>query len=167
MGCQRDYLETIFSCCGLAAQIEDLRGKVAVMRGPIVYRADFPEARDGAHIWRDGVFLVAGVPSRPASRKDFLGGAVVLEGKALTARGCEKFLAPNQDVPRPQARVDGTKRLYTPLTSAESVQLPDREVIDITLIPHYAWVDRGAACMAVWLPLAQWSGSDLNDPDPE
>jgi DUF1680 family protein len=83
------------------------------------------------------------------------------------AKGYGKFLGLNQDVPRPQARVDWTKQLDTPLTNAESVRLPDREVIDITLIPHYAWVNRGAADMAVWLPLAQWSGSDLNGPGPE
>jgi len=88
-------------------KVKKLRGKVAVMRGPIVYCMELPTRDGGEEAFHRGVLLPENVEFTPEHRADFLGGVTVLNGHALT------------------------------------------------LIPYYAWANRGLSFMDVWLPLAR------------
>jgi hypothetical protein len=133
---------------------ENLRGKVAVMRGPVVYCAEFPLREDGKRIWQEGVFLPENARLAPRFREDFLGGIVVLEGKALTFRGRDRFVEQTAGVPAADQRGDWADRLYRPVPPRD-LPPPEGDTVDIALIPYYAWANRGESMMEVWIPLAR------------
>jgi DUF1680 family protein len=110
-------------------QLEQARGQVAVMRGPIVYCLESPDLPEGVRVWdvripRDLKLTARFVP-------DLLGGVAILEGEALAAH---------------EPPADG------PLYRALSAEGPHPQ--PIRLIPYYAWANRGDPEMSVWLPLA-------------
>ncbi len=135
-------------------KIEKLRDKVAVMRGPLVYCLELPKQEDGERIWNDGVFLPESIELTPDHRPDFLGSVTVLNGKALTHRGRDAFVE-NTVAPEPQdALAEWKDQLYRPFTP-HSQQRPADGTVKITLIPYYAWANRGLSMMEVWIPLAR------------
>ena len=106
---------------------EEIRNHVAVMRGPIVYcleAADLP-----ADVPILEVFAPTDMQLTPSLEKELLGGVTVLKGKAYHV--CEE----GQD-----------NSLYSEMGHESE------ENIDITLIPYYAWNNRGVYEMTVWLP---------------
>lgn len=109
--------------------VEELRNQVAVLRGPILYCLESHDLPDGVpahevHVQRDIELTAEHVPG-------LLGGVTVLKG---TARRW------------PQGSWEGA--LYKPLPQAPLEPVP------ITLIPYYAWANRGQGEMTVWLPMA-------------
>jgi hypothetical protein len=88
--------------------VEEDAGKVALERGPIVYCAE--GADNGGRVLDLALLDQAGLQAE--FRPGFLGGVVVLSGKAVGSSGERDFLA----------------------------------------IPYFAWANRGAGEMAVWLP---------------
>ena len=108
-------------------KVEELRNQVAIMRGPIVYcleSIDLPEDVDITEI-----YIPYNIKLTPRYDEKLLGGVTVLEGKAYYI---------------PEKWGD---ELYKEM-SVDSI-----EPIDITLIPYYAWANRGISKMTVWLPL--------------
>ena len=107
---------------------EQLRNQVAVFRGPILYcieSLDLPEGRD-----LNNVYLPSDIALSSSPADDLPFGIQTLTGQGLY---------------RPETEWgDG---LYRPL---RSVPL---EPIDLRMIPYFAWANRGAAAMTVWLPL--------------
>ena len=100
-------------------------GKVAVMRGPLVYCLE--EADNGKDLHR---IRLSSKPDFTAQfEKDTLGGVTVLscEGTRLTGEGWE----------------DGA--LYRPYLPETAKPVPLR------FIPYYAWANRGVGEMAVWV----------------
>ncbi len=92
-------------------------GRVAIMRGPLVYCAEGLD-NDGHAlnlVLRDAEKLVA------EYRKDLLGGVIIIRGKA---------------------------DLVYPGEGGKLVVKKDQQ---LTLIPYYAWANRGASEMAIWL----------------
>jgi len=63
-------------------KVENLRGKTAVMRGPVVYCLESVDLPEGVAM--DQVRLPADIRLTPRHRKDFLGGLTVLEGRLVT-----------------------------------------------------------------------------------
>ncbi len=108
--------------------IEEARNQVAVMRGPIVYCLESPDLPDGVDV--DDVAIVAGAKWTPRREKDLLAGATVLDGEA-----------------RIMQSPDWTDRLYRRWEPASEKR------IRVTLIPYYAWANRGISQMSVWLPV--------------
>jgi len=106
--------------------VEECRGEVAVMRGPIVYCLESPDLPKGVRL--DQIALPADVELTPHHDPKLLGGVTVLEGQAVV-RGLSDALYAE---PKPDRR--------------------DRAAI--RLVPYYAWANRGVSEMAVWLPLA-------------
>jgi len=106
--------------------VEECRGMVAVMRGPLVYCLESPDLPQGVRL--DQIALPADVELTPRHDPKLLGGVTVLEGQAVV-RGLSDALYAE---PKPDRR--------------------DRAAI--RLIPYYAWANRGVSEMAVWLPLA-------------
>jgi DUF1680 family protein len=114
-------------------RIEEDRGSAVVRRGPIVYCIEQVDA--------PGISLLETYLPHPAvhlehkSEPSLLGGVVAIEGTVL---------------------VDSVDRevqpLYVPVTRYTPPQWREAKV---RWIPYYAWANRGANAMKVWLPLAQ------------
>jgi len=115
-------------------KIEAARNQVAVSRGPLIYCLESPDLPDGVRLW--DVHLPLDTQLTARRRPDLLGGVTVLEGEAEVVRGQEWQSA------------EGVAALYRPLAPTT----PERRTI--TLIPYYAWANRGVSEMSVWLPLA-------------
>jgi len=134
-------------------QVEDCRNRVAVCRGPVVYCLELPKSDNGEEIWNEGVFLAENVQLAPRFEKDFLGGVTVLMGRGLTFAGRDRFIQDNASAP-PPAIGDWDSRLYRPLTPRD-LKPPSGGKVDLTLIPYFAWANRGLSFMEVWIPLAR------------
>ena len=116
------------------ARVDAVRGCAAVERGPLVYcleQTDQPDRLDP-----DGVAVVPDASLTVRSRPELLGGVntVSVTGSLLPAED------PSADWP------------YPPYASAASGE--PRESVELTAVPYYAWANREAGAMRVWLPLA-------------
>jgi DUF1680 family protein len=136
-------------------KIAKLRGKVAVMRGPVVYCMELPVKEGGKKIFEKGVYLPQSIELAPEHRSNFLGGVTVLKGKALTTEGKKLYARTResgQGLPEQAAWEDG--QLYRPMSPTKR-KIPNEGTVQLELIPYYAWANRGLAYMDVWIPLAQ------------
>ncbi len=108
-------------------RVRENSNRIAVQRGPLVYCT---ESIDNAHGIRD---LVAGTTEEKIEfQPDMLGGIVIIRRGGETSKGFH-----------------GESPLYVRLGT-----YPDwRESIatTITLIPYYAWANRGPSQMTVWM----------------
>lgn len=110
-------------------KVEELNNKAALMRGPVVYcveDADLPEGTSAleVHVPRGAVFAAE-------YRPGLLGGVAVLTGRGVAV----------------SAEAGGEGSLYRGIGAVRS------EELDLTLVPYFAWNNRGPGAMAVWLPL--------------
>jgi len=133
--------------------LSDLRNKVAVVRGPVVYCAEFPIESGGKEIWNKGVYLAENAKFTARIDKDVLGGVVTLHGQALTSEGRDHLIQQIANVPR-STDADWTDLLYRPLQGRD-LENPESGTFEITLIPYHVWANRGASYMEVWIPLAR------------
>jgi DUF1680 family protein len=111
--------------------VEEARNQVAVQRGPVVYCLESHDLPGSVNIL--DVFVPQDLQLTPRYDKSFLGGVVVLEGRTTAYK-----------------QGMWTDKLYAELTP------PEKQEIDLKLIPYYAWNNRGAAHMTVWFPLAYY-----------
>jgi DUF1680 family protein len=130
-------------------QVEDCRGKLAVMRGPVVYCAEFPVDQNGKEIWENGVFLTENTPFEIEKREDELGGVLILKGKGMTLSEKEEYLKGNTIVAEEDTAWTGI--LYKKVVPAE-IPIPEKASGDLKLVPYYSWANRGPAYMMVWIP---------------
>jgi DUF1680 family protein len=107
---------------------EDLRGQVAVQRGPIVYCLESRDLAKGIRVL--DVVLPRDIELKPRFDARLLGGVVVLEGRA------EALSEPAWG-----------EQLYRDLPEVRT------QPVTVRLIPYYAWDNRGPSEMTVWLPL--------------
>jgi uncharacterized protein len=132
-----------------------LENRVAVMRGPLVYCVEAPLEQGGRQIWKNGVFLSEDVHFTPRHDPNLLGGITVLEGKALTFEGRDRFVREvTSDAKPPEQRKDWEGVLYRNLQPLRT-KPAKKSTVPITLIPYYAWANRGLSYMEVWIPLAR------------
>ena len=114
--------------------VEQLRGQIAVMRGPLVYCLESADLPDGVDVM--DVRLSGKVDLQPRFDTQLLGGLVVLEGQAVAV-----------------ADPDWSAEPYdSPLLYKEYAPTAPRPV-RLRLIPYHAWANRGAGQMTVWMPL--------------
>jgi uncharacterized protein len=111
-------------------RVRESAGRVAVERGPLVYCLEQPD-NEGAPVL--DIALRSQAPFDEEFRPDFLGGLMVLRRAAS---------APSKPA--------GELPLYAPFGAISG--RPGRPVT-ATLIPYYAWANRGIAAMQVWVPL--------------
>ncbi|MFI7130898.1 glycoside hydrolase family 127 protein [Nonomuraea sp. NPDC050153] len=108
-------------------RIDATRGCVAVTRGPLVYAMEQPDQPSGVIL--EDVRIDPATAPRPEHRPDLLGGVVTLRVGGALARG------PAESPYRPHGQ-----------------PVPPARPLDITLIPYYAWANRGPHAMRVWIP---------------
>lgn len=113
-------------------RVEETRNQVAVMRGPVLYCVESPDLPTGVDV--PSVLLPSTSTFKPVV--GMAGVESPLAGKTVLLRG--------HALHRADPRMP---LLYRPL-SQESLQ-----PLDLTLIPYYAWANRGHSAMSVWLPV--------------
>ncbi|MGB9598058.1 MAG: glycoside hydrolase family 127 protein, partial [Candidatus Poribacteria bacterium] len=110
-------------------------GRVALQRGPVVYCL---EAEDNEGSVLD-IALPRNAELSASFKSDLLNGVVIIQGKGLR-----------------KGKMDWENKLYQPV--------PDDIETKITAIPYYAWDNRLAGEMVIWLPevtsLAEDKGSN-------
>ena len=106
---------------------EEIRNHVAVMRGPIVYCLEGVDLPDEVSIL--DVYAPDDMALTTSREEDLLGGVTAINGVArhITER-------------------NGSPALYMEAGNERE------EDLEITLIPYYAWNNRGIDEMTVWLP---------------
>ncbi len=134
-------------------KVKELRNKVAVLRGPVVYCLEAPLSDGGKETWDRGVFLPENVQFTPRHVPDLLGGVTVLEATALTWEGRDHFVEQTAGVPPAEER-EWEDTLYRPLCPRR-LEPPTDGTTPIRLIPYFAWANQGLAYMEVWIPLAR------------
>jgi uncharacterized protein len=107
-------------------RVDAARGCVAVARGPLVYAAEQTDQPAGMAV--DDVRIDPAAPFT-AERTDILGGVTLLRTNGFAAS-------------------DHSGPLYRPYGEPTPVR-----PAELTLIPYYAWANRGPAAMRVWLPV--------------
>ncbi len=107
-------------------RIEEVRNQAAIVRGPIVYCMETPDLPPGTSIL--DVYLPIPNTLRAEYQPDFLGGLTTIKGT----------FALRQD------KADG---MYRP------IQHPQWQYLDTQLVPYFAWCNRGASEMTVFMPV--------------
>jgi len=135
--------------------VAGLQNKVAVMRGPLVYCLEAPLEQGGEQVWNSGVFLPENVAFTARRDPELLGGVTLLEGTALTFRGRDRFVREVAGrAESPNRRTDRQDTLYRTFQPRD-LEAPEEDTLPVTLIPYYAWANRGLSYMEVWIPLAR------------
>jgi DUF1680 family protein len=110
--------------------VEEARNQVAVIRGPLVYCLESTDLPQG--VGMPTVALPRDAMLSPRFDRDLLDGVTVLEAKAEATAG-----------------VAWGNELYREFKPAAP------RMLDIRLIPYYAWGNRGKSEMTVWMPLGR------------
>lgn len=115
-------------------RVMDNQGRVAVKRGPVVYTLEQNDQPEGVAVL-ETAFRLSGNPARdftPEFRPDLLGGIVMLKHNGAVG-----------------AQSHASIPLYARME--ERVWAPGKPAV-LTLIPYYAYLNRGPAAIQVWTP---------------
>lgn len=126
-------------------RIVENRGKVAVMRGPVVYCLEGEDVSKGDRV--ENVRVPAAAVLKPVYTKD-LGGLMKLTGSLVysttaTVSANKLNYAPTATTTYYEARFANTSK-----TMAQNDQL-----IAVSMIPYYARLNRSSDCFSIWLPV--------------
>ena len=119
---------------GSHPRLDATRGCAAIERGPLVYCLESADQPDTINLMDAGILVSNHYES--LWRDDLLDGVVVIK-----ARGWQADSGAWGD------------DLYRPLDDGTSGAV--HQALPLTLIPYYAWDNRGLGAMRVWLPLRQ------------
>jgi DUF1680 family protein len=114
-------------------RVDAIRGTVAIQRGPLVYCL---EAADNPGVDLLDVQLDESSPLQPSWRDDLLAGGVMTVQASGYAAKTDEWRG----------------RLYR---RANEKARPPLRPVQLTAIPYYAWANRSAGAMRVWLPRAK------------
>jgi len=109
-------------------RVEEALNQVAILRGPVVYCLESVDLPNNIDISK--IHIPRNVHLTPRHNQNLLGGVTVLEGEARLVHEDE-----------------WKGELYRKISDAST------EPIWITLIPYYAWANRGISKMTVWMPV--------------
>lgn len=107
-------------------KVEECRGQVAIMRGPIVFCAESVDLMDGVSL--EDISICRDFQPSEKFNPNLLGGIVTITGRG-------------------QVNEESKYSLY------REVNRDSASKIDVTLIPYFAWKNRGRTDMTVWLPI--------------
>jgi DUF1680 family protein len=108
--------------------VEEAWNLVAVQRGPIVYCLESVDLAGGARV--SAIAIPREIELKPRFDATLLGGVAVLEGRAIARHEPEWSGALYRELPG------------SPPTA-----------VDLSLIPYFAWGNRGPSEMTVWMPV--------------
>lgn len=114
--------------------VADTFGKVALMRGPLVYcfeQADYRDPEEAADIDVRDIIIPSDAGISALRKPDLLGGLIILAFVGLGADNAPWGKRLYQDAEVGAAQTDGT--------------------YSMTAIPYYAWANREPGAMRVWL----------------
>jgi uncharacterized protein len=114
-------------------RIDAIRGCLAVQRGPVVYCIEPNDQEQGPNFL--DITLDPTISLENEWRSDLLGGLMTLVAGGMAAE---------PDLWK--------EDLYLPLDVSPA---REKRKIKITLIPYYAWANRGMTSMRVWIPAAK------------
>ncbi|MBD1388332.1 glycoside hydrolase family 127 protein [Neiella sp. HB171785] len=107
-------------------RIEEVRGQVAVKRGPLVYCVESPDLPAGTEIL--DVYIEGDADLSAVHKTDFLGGITTIDANLLL---------------RPVEKESMYRAVTKPVWNEQRVQL----------VPYFAWSNRGDAEMTVFMPV--------------
>lgn len=107
-------------------RIEEVRGQVAVKRGPLVYCVETPDLPEGTEIL--DVYIEGEADLSAEHKADFLGGITTIDANLLL---------------RPVEKESMYRTVTKPVWNEQRVQL----------VPYFAWSNRGQAEMTVFMPV--------------
>lgn len=113
-------------------RVEDTRNQVAVMRGPVVYcleSSDLPAGVKVHDVYLSQNASYAAVAGLAGATQPLAASLVSLRGRAYSLEEKE------------------WNSLYRPLGDTTL------KAFDVTLVPYFAWANRGRSAMSVWLPV--------------
>jgi DUF1680 family protein len=126
-------------------KVNDNLGKIAVMRGPVVYCLEDADIPAGEKI--ESLFIT-GVTGFKEEKSGKLGGVVELKGTLIKPAG--KYVAFNTS----EEFQTGTG-LYHEVRIADKINAPDNsEIIKVSLVPFYSRLNRESRYFRVWIPTA-------------
>jgi uncharacterized protein len=102
-------------------EVDADRGRMALMRGPLVYCLE--QVDNGPDL--DRLVIPVQEQFQPIESKELLNGVVTLQGRAT------------------RESADQSKSLY-------AEHPPKTESVDVIAVPYYAWANRGAGEMQIW-----------------
>jgi DUF1680 family protein len=137
-------------------QVEDCVGKVAVMRGPLVYCAEFPLEEKGDSVWNKGFYIHEGAVIEETEGTGVLKGITVLIAKGLNEEEYKSYVG-NLPVPPPAIDSSGWRDVLYRKYEPSGTPVPEKASVNLTLVPYYAWANRGQAYMTVWIPKVEKS----------
>ena len=114
--------------------VRENTGRAAVERGPLVYCIEQSDQPALSSIFDASLLISPGREFKSEFRKDMLGGILILKHDGAVSS------KPLSDEP-----------LYGRLGSAGASQ--NGKPVELTLIPYYAWANRGPTPMEVWIPV--------------
>lgn len=125
-------------------RIKDNLGKVAVMRGPVVYCLEDQDITDGVKI--DSVFFSAATDLQPYSTLE-LGGVTKLLGNLFYSKG-------KSVVPDSTSCFNPDGNLYQEVKLKEGFEARgDLKSVKVSMIPFYARLNREGRYFKVWIPM--------------
>ena len=108
--------------------VEQNINQVAIVRGPIVYCLEELDIEEDVNL--DDIYIPRDFSPENFFKNDLLGGITILQGKAL------KYTGESYD-----------NELYNRSSVFKT------EFTNITMIPYFAWHNRGNHKMSVWFPV--------------
>lgn len=136
------------------SRIDAARGQVAIERGPLVYAV---EQADQQGFTVDDLTVDAVAPITEERRDNLLDGIVTLRVPGHAPAAHEQASWPYQRLDATRSggtdhALDATSVGDAAGSQGATTGLPS---VTATAVPYYAWANRGAAPMRVWLPLAR------------
>jgi DUF1680 family protein len=114
--------------------VEEVRHQVAVQRGPVVYCLESADLPKGIKV--ENIVILADAKLTPEYRADLLDGVATITTKAIA-----------------ETNPTWTGGLYRPKQTDSEKGITQKLGIFLKLVPYYAWANRGAGEMTVWLPV--------------
>lgn len=134
-------------------RIDAARGQVAIERGPLVYAV---EQADQQGFTVDDLTVDATAPITEERRDDLLDGVVTLRVPGSAPAQHEQATWPYRRLDEPggaDRAGDATSVVDAAGPGDATTGLQAGSPVTATAVPYYAWANRGAAPMRVWLPL--------------
>jgi DUF1680 family protein len=125
-------------------RIADDRGKVAVMRGPVVYCVEDQDIPKGLKI--DSLYFSGAANLKPVSTEE-LGGITKLTGSLIYKTNKTKLVNTVKDF-------NPEKGLYQEVHLVDNLKTGEKDrLVQVSMIPYYARLNRAGNYFKIWIPV--------------